>query len=75
MAVSYEKRGFQGHVAMTFHGSYVDSVGATDLLDRYYDTANQLDFSVSQRITRQLRLYVNGLNLNGATLQPPRDRH
>jgi TonB-dependent receptor len=69
LALSYEKRGFQGRVAMTFHGTYVDVVGATNLEDRYYDTANQLDFSASQRIAPKFRVYVNGLNLNDALLR------
>lgn len=69
LAVSYERHGFQGRLASTFHGSYVDVVGATDLDDRYYDTANQLDFSASQRLTRNLRAYINGTNLNDALLR------
>ena len=54
---------------MNFHGSYVDVVGATNLLDRYYDAANQVDISVSQKIAKGLRLYVDGMNLNDALLR------
>lgn len=69
LALSYEKGGFQGRVAMTFHGSYIDVVGATNANDRFYDSANQLDFSASQKITRNIRFYLNGLNLNDALLR------
>jgi TonB-dependent receptor len=69
LAVSYEKGGFQGRLAMTFHGSYIDVVGATNANDRFYDSANQLDFSVTQKITRNIRFYLNGLNLNDALLR------
>jgi TonB-dependent receptor len=69
LAVSYEKRGFQGRAAMTFHGSYLDVVGATDLEDRHYDTARQLDLSASQRVARNLRVFVSGLNVNDALLR------
>jgi len=69
VAVSYERGGFTGRLAMNFHGSYVDVIGATNLLDRYYDRNSQLDFSVTQRITRNLRAYVEGLNLNDALLR------
>ena len=69
VAVSYEKFGFQGRAAVNFHGSYVDVVGATDLLDRYYDSANQLDLSASQKVTRHLRVFVNVLNANDALLR------
>jgi TonB-dependent receptor len=69
LAVSYEKFGFQGRAAITFHGSYVDQIGATNVLDRYYDAANQLDFSASQKLARHLRLYVDVLNVNDALLR------
>ena len=64
LAASYEKRGFQGRVSVNFHGSYVDQVGASDLLDRFYDKHTQMDLSFSQRITHNLRGYANVINLN-----------
>lgn len=69
VAVSYERGGFSGRVALNFHGSYVDIVGADNSLDRYYDSASQLDFSVSQRLRKGIRVYVDGLNLNDALLR------
>jgi TonB-dependent receptor len=69
LAGSYERAGFSGRVSVNFHGSYVDIVGATDLLDRYYDTHKQVDFSLSQKVTKNLRVYLDGLNLNGALLR------
>jgi len=54
LAVSFEKRGFSSRVAMNFHGSYVDLVGASDLLDRYFDTHKQFDISVNQRLTKKI---------------------
>ena len=54
---------------MNFHGSYVDVVGATNLQDRFYDTNNQLDVSVSQKIDANMRVYVDALNLNDALLR------
>ena len=69
LAVSYEKRGFTGRVAVNFHGSYVDVIGATNALDRYYDRNSQLDVSATQKITRNFRAYVEGMNLNDALLR------
>ena len=43
---------------MNFHGSYIDVVGADNTQDRFYDTNSQLDVSVTQKITRNLRVYV-----------------
>ena len=69
VAASYEKRGFSGRVAVNFHGSYVDVIGATNALDRYYDRNTQLDVSVTQKVARNLRVYVDGINLNDALLR------
>ena len=69
LAVSYERFGFSGRAAVTFHGSYIDQVGGAPLLDRYYDRASQLDVSLNQRITKNYRVYVDALNLNNALLR------
>jgi TonB-dependent receptor len=69
VAVSYERFGFSGALAMNFHGSYVDQIGSTNLLDRYYDQARQLDFTMTQKITRNFRGYLEALNVNDALLR------
>lgn len=69
VAASYERYGFSGRMAVNFHGSYVDQIGAAPLLDRYYDEAKQLDVSVSQRVTKNFRIYLDALNLNNALLR------
>jgi TonB-dependent receptor len=69
LAASYEKRGFSGQASLNFHGSYVDVVGATNALDRYYDTNSQFDISVSQKLSHGLRVYLDALNLNNALLR------
>ena len=47
----------------------MDQVGATNLLDRFYDTHSQVDLSFSQRVTRHLRAYVDIINMNDALLR------
>jgi TonB-dependent receptor len=69
VAASYEKGGFFGRVSVNFHGAYVDVVGASSLLDRYYDRHTQLDVSLNQKITKNVRIYASGLNLNDAKLR------
>jgi TonB-dependent receptor len=69
VALSYERAGFSGRVAMNFHGSYVDVVGGSTGLDRFYDTHKQMDISFSQKITRNIRGYFNALNLSDAPLR------
>lgn len=69
VAASYERSGFTGRVSMTFHGSFVDVIGADNTQDRFYDTNSQVDVSVTQRLTRNLRIYADGLNLNDSLLR------
>jgi TonB-dependent receptor len=69
LAASYEKGGFFGRVALNFHGVYVDQVGASQLLDRYYDRHTQLDVSVSQKVGRHLRVFASANNLTDALLR------
>jgi TonB-dependent receptor len=69
VAASYEKAGFSGRVSVNFHGSYIDIVGADNTQDRFYDSNSQLDVSFAQKLTRNLRLYANGLNLNDSPLR------
>src|SRR4029450_3499566 len=55
LAASYEKAGFAGRVAVNFHGSFIEAVGASNLLDRIYDRNSQLDVSMSQKMSRNFR--------------------
>jgi hypothetical protein len=45
---------------VNYHGAYIDIVGADNTQDRFYDTNSQLDISVTQKLTRNLRLYSDG---------------
>lgn len=69
VAMSFEKRGFSARASINFHGKYIDAVGETAAEDVYYDDHTQLDVNVSQRLTKNLRLYVDALNLTNAPLR------
>jgi len=69
VAASYEKAGFTGRVSVNFHGAYLDTVGANNLTDRFYDTNRQLDVVLLQKLTHNTHLYLNLLNLNDALLR------
>ena len=49
---SYEKGGFNGRVSVNFHGSYIDTVGADNTQDRFYDTNSQLDVTIARGCRR-----------------------
>jgi TonB-dependent receptor len=69
LSVSYELSGFSARLSTNFHGSYVDQVAAAAGQDRFYDTHRQLDFSVSQRLTRNVRAFFDAINLTDAPLR------
>jgi TonB-dependent receptor len=68
-SVWYEKSGLMARASWNFHGSYIDQVGETAAEDVYYDDHTQVDFSVSQQITRQVRAFADFVNLNNAPLR------
>jgi TonB dependent receptor-like, beta-barrel len=69
LALSFEKRGFASRSSVNFHGSYIDVVGADNTQDRFYDTNRQFDLSLSQKLTHNLRVYSDFMNLNDALLR------
>jgi outer membrane receptor protein involved in Fe transport len=69
VALWYEKAGFSGRVSWNFHGKYIDTVGGSAADDVYYDDHTQIDVNVSQRLTRNFRLFVDMLNLTNAPLR------
>jgi TonB-dependent receptor len=69
LAISYEKSGFTGKAALNFHGRYIDAVGASAAEDVSYDNHTQLDLNFGQRLTRNIRVYADVLNLTNAPLR------
>jgi TonB-dependent receptor len=69
VALTYEKGGFSGRVALNFHGKFLSEVGETPAGDIYYDNHAQLDVAASQRVAGGLRLF---LELNNLTNEPLR---
>ena len=65
----YEKRGFSARVSWNFHGKYIDAVGGAPAGDVYYDNHKQIDVSLSQRITKNIRVYADALNLTNEPLR------
>ncbi len=65
----YEKHGLTAKVSWNFHGKYIDEVGGEAAEDVYYDDHTQVDINVGARLTRNIRLYADFLNLNNAPLR------
>ena len=69
LALSYEKGGFSGRVALNFHGRYMSEVGDEAAEDVFYDDRVQLDLAASHRIARGLRLFLEVNNLTNEPLR------
>lgn len=69
VALSYEKYGFSGRVALNFSGAFISEVGEEAADDIYYDEHVQLDVSLSQRITENIRVFADLINLTDAPLR------
>lgn len=68
-AISYEKGGFNGRIAANYNGAFVDELRDRDDNDRFYDERLQLDFSASQQIRPNFRVFLELLNLTNAPLR------
>lgn len=68
-ALSYEKYGFSARTSWNFHGKYIDAIGDGADEDVYYDNHTQWDVNVSQKLTRNIRVYADFLNLTNAPLR------
>ncbi len=68
-ALSYEKGGFNGRIAANYNGAFVDELRDSDNSDRFYDERLQLDFSASQQIIGNFRVFLEVLNLTNAPLR------
>jgi TonB-dependent receptor len=62
-SISYERKGFNARFSSNFQGRYVLAVGDSAAADNWLDNRVQLDFSASQRITKNIRVFVDLLNL------------
>ncbi len=68
-ALSYEKFGFSGRVALAYAGSFVEEVRDQSFDDRIYDEHLQLDVSASQFITPNIQIFAE---VNNLTNRPQR---
>lgn len=63
-AVFYEKFGFSGRGSLHYRDKYLSEVGGSALEDLIVTNHLQFDFSASQRITKNFRVFAEFINLN-----------
>ena len=66
IAVSYEKFGFSGRVALNYIGKFIFAVGDGPGQDDILDQQTHLDVYLSQQISNSLRIFVQLNNLTNA---------
>jgi len=64
--LGYEKGPFDFRVAGTYRDRYLDELGAEASEDRYVDNHFQLDASVKFKVTKNIRLFGEWININNA---------
>lgn len=69
IALIYEKAGFEGRVSYSKSGDYLSDVGADTATDIYVRGRAVVDAKVSYRLTHQLKLFVELLNLTEEPLR------
>src|SRR5262249_30568403 len=62
-SVGYEKKGFNSRVSLNYQGRYVLAIGSDATTDTWLDHRVELDLSVSQRINKHFRVFIDALNL------------
>lgn len=72
VALSYEKGGFSGRVSANYNSAYVDELINTSRYDRYYDEHLQIDISARQRLSANISLFAELMNI---TNEPVRYYH
>lgn len=66
VVLGYEKGPFEFRAAGTYRDKYLDELGETADMDRYVDNHFQLDLSTRLRVTKNVRLFAEWINVNNA---------
>jgi len=66
LVLGYEKGPISLRAAGTYRDKYLDEIGATANTDRYVDNHFQLDLSAKYRVTDNVRVFAEWVNVNNA---------
>jgi TonB-dependent receptor len=62
-SLSYERRGLSTRVSFNYQGRYLLAVGGTPADDNWLDNRLEIDFSISQRLNKHARIFLDMINL------------
>ena len=69
MALFYDKQPFYFKVSANFHDAFLMELGTDDELDEYYDQAWHMDFTADYRINKNMKVFLEAVNLTNAPLR------
>lgn len=69
VSLSYEKFGFSGRLSLNFYDTFISELSETAENDLMEQGRKQLDFSASQKINRQVTLFMGISNINNAQVK------
>ena len=64
--LGYEKGPFDFRLAGTYRDKYLDELGGDETTDRMVDSHFQLDASLKLKVTKNIRLFAEWININNA---------
>lgn len=68
-ALSYERFGFSGRGTLHYRDKFLSEVASTPANDIFFDKHMQFDLTMSQRLTKNLRVFAEFINLNNRPLR------
>jgi TonB-dependent receptor len=66
LSIGYDIGGLSARFSMYLQGKSLDEVGNIESEDSYVDPISRLDFTLKMEITKNLSLYLNGVNMINA---------
>ncbi len=69
VSLSYEKFGFSGRLSMNFYDTFTDELAETPDEDILEVGRKQIDFSASQKVTKQIKIFMGISNINNAQMK------
>ncbi len=66
LSLGYERGGFTGRISMVYQGNTFRELGTRAALDSFQDGNTRFDLAIKQRVTKNVRMYLNVNNFTNA---------
>ncbi len=69
IVLSYDRKRFSTGLALNYNAGYTFSIGDSRDIDQLFDSRYQLDFNISQKISKNFKVYVEAINITDQPLR------